>query len=138
VRFSNNNGASWSNPIRVNDSRTSNIQLLPRIALDQSTGNVGLSWYDTRGVSPSSARLYGAIGHPTSTGISFGSNFQISRGTSNASAANNGIDYGDYVGLAFGGGVLHPLWSDNSNSTRNNPDGTQNTFDQYTANIRVA
>lgn len=32
--------------------------------------------------------------------------------------------YFDYTGLAFSAGWLYPVWSDNSNSTGNNPDGT--------------
>ena len=52
-----------------------------------------------------------------------GPNIRISAGTSNSHASGNGIDYGDYSGLAFLGGVAHPAWSDNSNSTTDNPDG---------------
>jgi hypothetical protein len=60
---------------------------------------------------------------------------QISAGTSNAPDAHNGIDYGDYSGLAFYGGVAHPAWSDNSNSTGTNPDGTLKKLDIYTAAV---
>jgi hypothetical protein len=62
-------------------------------------------------------------------------NLQISAGTSNSHASGNGIDYGDYSGLAFYGGVAHPAWSDNSNSTGDNPDGTLHQLDIYTAGV---
>jgi hypothetical protein len=65
----------------------------------------------------------------------FTKNIQISAGTSNSSDAHNGIDYGDYSGLAFYGGIAHPAWSDNSNSTGNNPDGTLHQLDIYTASV---
>jgi DNA-binding NtrC family response regulator len=40
----------------------------------------------------------------------------VSAGTSNAEASRNGVQYGDYTGLGFAGGVIHPAWADNSNS----------------------
>ena len=73
----------------------------------------------------------------TDGGQSFTPNIQISAGTSNAHASGNGIDFGDYSGLAFYGGVAHPAWSDNSNSTGNNPDGALHKLDIYTAAVRV-
>jgi hypothetical protein len=59
----------------------------------------------------------------------------VSAGTSNSHVSGNGIDYGDYDGLSFYAGVAHPSWSDNSNSTGNNPDGTLNKLDIYTAAV---
>ena len=46
----------------------------------------------------------------------------------------------EYIGsgLTFYGGSYFYLWADNSNSTGDNPDGTLNEFDLYTARVRVA
>ena len=41
-------GATWSNPVRVNDDAGTNSQFLPFIALDQTTGYIAVSWYDCR------------------------------------------------------------------------------------------
>ena len=41
-------------------------------------------------------------------------------------------------GLSFFGGVAHPAWSDNSNSTGTNPDGALHKLDIYTAAVRVS
>ena len=38
-------------------------------------------------------------------------------------------------GLAFYAGVAHPAWSDNSNSTGDNPDDTLFKLDIYTAAV---
>src|SRR5262249_18494930 len=46
--FSDNNGVSWSQPVRVNDDTGAASQFLPAIALDQTTGTVAITWYDTR------------------------------------------------------------------------------------------
>ena len=78
------------------------------------------------------AQFWGAF---TSNGTTFTPNVQISAGTSNSHVSGNGIDYGDYSGLAFFGGVAHPAWSDNSNSTGTNPDGTLTKLDIYTAAV---
>jgi hypothetical protein len=48
VQYSDDEGATWSPAVRVNDDSTANSQFMPSIALDQTTGNVGLSWYDAR------------------------------------------------------------------------------------------
>ena len=51
LRFSDDNGQTWSSPRQRHRPTTStpHSQFLPRIALDQTTGNVAVSWYDTRG-----------------------------------------------------------------------------------------
>src|SRR5262249_20426288 len=45
-RYSDNNGTTWSAPLRVNDDTGTNSQFLPMIAVDQTTGNVAIAWYD--------------------------------------------------------------------------------------------
>ncbi len=146
VRFSDNDGQTWSAPKRVNDDTGTNSQFMSKIALDPTTGHVAVVWYDARndlgtggpgdtdGVPNTDAQFWGAFS--SDFGASFSSpNIQISAGTSNAPDAHNGIDYGDYSGLAFYGGIAHPAWSDNSNSTGTNPDGTLKKLDIYTAAV---
>ena len=48
VRYSDDNGATWSNGVRVNDDHTHNSQFMPKISLDQTTGNIAVVWYDSR------------------------------------------------------------------------------------------
>lgn len=145
VRFSTDNGATWGAPVRANDDSTARSQFLPRIALDQSTGNIGVSWHDcrndagnhmsgdTNGIANDDAQFFATFS--TDGGASFLTNIQVSTGTSNAAVAGNKIGYGDYTGLAFCGGVAYPAWADNSNSTGDNPNGALSKFDIYTARI---
>jgi hypothetical protein len=145
VRHSDDNGATWSSGVRVNDDNTRNSQFQSKISLDQTTGNIAVAWYDARadlgtggpgdtdGIPNTDAQLWGSFS--TDGGLSFRPNIRISAGTSNAPDAHNGIDYGDYMGLSFYGGVAHPAWSDNSNSTGDNPDGTLSKLDIYTAAV---
>src|SRR2546427_687768 len=74
----------------------------------------------------------------TNGGLSFSRNVQVSEGTSNAADAHNGVDFGDYSGMAFTHGALYPAWADNSNSTVDNPDGTLTKLDVYTAKVTVS
>ena len=145
VRFSDNDGATWSGPARVNDDHTKNSQFLPKISLDPTSGNLAVVWYDSRedqglggpgdtdGVPNDDAQFWGAFS--TDGGQTFTANTQISAGTSNSHDSGNAIDYGDYTGLSFYGGIAHPAWADNSNSTGNNPDGTLHGLDIYTAAV---
>lgn len=145
VRHSDDNGSTWSGAVRVNDDNTANTQFLPKISLDPTTGDIAVVWYDSRndlgtggpgdtnGIPNDDAQFWGAFS--TDGGTSFTPNIQISAGTSNSHDSGNGIDYGDYTGLAFYGGTAHPAWSDNSDSTGNNPDGALHQLDIYTAAV---
>ena len=147
VRYSDDNGATWSSGVRVNDDNTVNSQFMPKISLDQTTGDIAVTWYDARndlgtggagdtdGLPNTDAQYWGSFS--TDGGQTFQPNFQISTGTSNSADAHNGIDYGDYSALSFFGGVAHPSWSDNSNSTGNNPDGALSKLDIYTAAVKL-
>jgi hypothetical protein len=50
VRSSDDDGTTWSSPVRVNDDSLGNgkSQFLPAVAADYTTGNVAVTWYDTR------------------------------------------------------------------------------------------
>ena len=147
VQHSDDTGATWSPAVRVNDDRTSNSQYDPAIALDQATGTLALSWYDTRndlgtggsgdtdGVPNDDFQIWAT--YSSNGGTSFAPNFQVSGGTSNAVDANSSFDVGDYTHAAFAGDTFWPAWSDNSNSTGNNPDGRLHQFDLFTSKVPI-
>lgn len=147
LQHSDNNGTTWSTAVRLNDDHTANSQYDPAIALDQSSGNVGVSWYDTRndlgnggsgdtdGIPNDDFQIWGT--DSTNGGRSWAPNFRVSQGTSSAVAAGSFFDVGDYTHAAFVGGTFWPAWSDNSNSTGDNPDGTLHQFDLYTAKVSI-
>jgi hypothetical protein len=157
VRFSDDQGKHWSDPERVNDDTGTNSQFLPRIALDQTTGNIAVTWYDCRhdtgkggsgdtdGIPNDDAQFWGSVS--LDGGATFLPNLQISAGTSSVVTDPNvtyqypdpdiGFDFGDYTGLAFDHGKFYPIWADNSNSTGDNPNGYLNKTNIYTACVRV-
>jgi hypothetical protein len=147
LQHSDDNGATWSSAVKLNDDTTANSQFNPAIALDQSSGAVAVSWYDTRndlgtggsgdtdGVPNDDFQIWAT--DSTNGGTTFVPNFRVSQGTSNAIDANSFFDTGDYTHAAFVAGSFWPAWSDNSNSTGDNPDGTLHQFDLYTAKVSI-
>ena len=147
VQYSDDHGATWSKAVRVNDDTGVNSQFMPKVALDQSTGDLAVSWYDcradlgsglpgdTNGLPNDDATIFAAVS--TDGGLSFGPNLRIGAAVSNGADAQWGFDFGDYAGLAFESGSFYPVWADNSNSTRDNPDGRLHAMDIYTARVEV-
>lgn len=143
LRYSDDDGTTWSSPIQVNDDTSGNTHVMPALSVDPVTGAVAVVWYDARndnGVSPTGGtddvpdndvQVYGAVGTPLANGVNFSPNVVIQPAFSNAGDTvpvfNNGSltpsDFGLHNGLAFYGGRANPAWADNSNSTGDNRDG---------------
>jgi Bacterial Ig-like domain/Planctomycete extracellular len=132
---SDDNGATWSPRVRVNDDAGNNAQFLPRMAVDEYSGNVGVSFYDSRndngsgsgdtdGKPNTDAEFYATVS--VDGGQTFLPNVQISNGPSNAISVggddNGGFDFGDFTGIAFAKNVLVADWGDNSTTLGNNSD----------------
>src|SRR5437764_13759046 len=88
VRFSEDDGGSWSATLKVNTDRTKFSQFLPRIAVDQTSGNVAFAWYDARNDKGSrsgstnrrvndDAQLWAVAAKPTDGGLLFSKNFRV-------------------------------------------------------------
>ena len=134
MRTSTDDGATWSAPVRVNDDATTRSQFLPYVALDPTTGTVAVGFHDCRNdngvpgpggtnmIPNDDAEYYGTFS--TDGGATWAPNRRLSGGFSNAAAAGNGVDYGDYVGLAAFAGKLYAMWADNANCDGTNPNGT--------------
>jgi len=134
-RFSDNNGATWSSPLRINTDAGTKSQFFPKIALDPTTGDVGLVWYDCRNSSSNDrVELWGTVS--ADGGASFLPEVKISAGSTSGVGLGSGNELGDYIGLDFYNNVLYPVWADDSNSTGNNPNGTAN-LDYYGARVLI-
>jgi hypothetical protein len=147
VRFSDDNGANWSAPVRVNDDAGTNSQMLPKIALDQTNGAVAVAFYDARGDvggGPSATDIDGTANNDvtlfatwsTDGAATWAANAAVADAPTDGYNFNGGQELGDYIGLAFHGEVFYPSWADSSNSTADNPDGTRVSLDVYVAAVR--
>lgn len=143
LRWSDNSGATWSAPVKVNDDATTRSQFLPSVSIDRTVGVVAVGFYDARNdggvvgsgstnTTPNDDAMYYAA-FSCDGGATFRPNVQMSAGVSNAARAGSGVDYGDYVNSDFLGESYRAAWADNSNSTADNPAGTLTSFDLYSA-----
>lgn len=158
LRYSDDNGLTWSSPAQVNDDSSPNSHFMPAVAVDPVTGAVAVTWYDSRNdngvkgvggtnqIANDDEQVYGAVGTPTRGGVSFSPNVRIQPAFSNAndiiSNATSTIDanqFGTHNGLTFYNSRLSAAWADDSNSTGDNADGTLTFPDTYvaTANVTV-
>ena len=90
--------------------------------MDQTSGQVAVSWYDCRADTNNvKTRFYAAVS--LDGGEHFSKNIQLEAGQSDATMTwPPDYDYFDYTGLAYHGGILYPAWADNSNVPSGNPD----------------
>jgi len=144
LRFSDDNGGTWSTPpIRVNDDPAVPIrsQFLPRVATNPLSGNVGVCWHDARN-SPTNTTMeeFCTLATPATALPSFLINGQVGDALTSGNGSNPpvpgqaNIEFGDYSGMSYFQGRMHPIWADVSNSTGDNPDGTSR-FDAYTDRV---
>jgi hypothetical protein len=149
LQHSDDNGSTWSPAVRLNDDATTNSQINPALAVDQTTGSVAVSWYDARndlgsggpgdtnGIPNDDVQIWAT--YSTDGAATFVSNFPVSEGTSNSSVGitGSGFNFGDYTHAAFESNRFYPAWSDNSDSTGDNPDGGLHQLDLYTAKVTI-
>jgi hypothetical protein len=135
TRYSDDDGATWSGPHRVNTDTGTNSQFFSKIALDPTTGFIAVVWYDCRNSAANNrVELWGTVS--LDGGVTFLPEVKISAGSTSGVGLGSGNELGDYLGLDFYGGKFHPCWADDSNSISDNPDGTNN-LDFYTATVTV-
>jgi hypothetical protein len=136
VRSSTDSGATWGDPVRVNDDAGTNSQFFPTIGVDPKTGDVAVGWYDARN-DPDNVKTQFFVAGSTDGGSKFSTNVQVSKGFSDASdPALNENQRGDYTGIAVFQGVIHPIWADNSSALGGIPDPPE--FDLATAQVTLA
>ena len=147
LRYSDDDGATWSTSVRVNDDTGTSSQFNPKIQFDPVSGNIAIAWYDARndlgdhgrgdtnGKVNDDVMIYSTVSRDD--GATFRANQRISMGVSNDNGAQSGVDYGDYSGFAFYNGRMYFSAADNSNSTGTNPDGSLSHFDLLVAPLTV-
>ncbi|MDE2095677.1 MAG: exo-alpha-sialidase [Patescibacteria group bacterium] len=114
VIYSDDQGTTWSAPQAI--SYTGSTQLNVAIAVDQSTENVGVSWYDARDVpANNAARVYYSIS--TNHGYSWTAPAPMGIAPSsglNADQFNYNFEFGDFDDMSYVNGTLFRAWGDNS------------------------
>lgn len=121
---STDNGVTWSIPARLNDDATTTDQWMPTIAVDNNTGKIFISWYDSRNdpANNTMTDIYGTTS--TNGGLTFAPDNRISNASFNpdnmAIINPNDASYiGDYFGTANTGNGVTSItsWMDNRTTT---------------------
>ena len=135
--------SAWSAAVLVDAGNTSTAsQFLPEVAVDSTTGDPAISWYDTRndngtgglgdddGIPDDDAELRATVISPVdvpadSTGLNMqiASSIQISSAASSARDTASMADFGAATGIAFTDENLDLSWADNSEADTQNPNG---------------
>ncbi len=122
--FSDDRGASWSTPKPVTDQFGTPVDRFNHwLSVDPVTGDVNISFYDTRNDTTGSRFMYDVYFVQSTDGGStwLSPNLRVTDVSSNEHDCNGlfpcpGINYGnqsgDYEGLVSIGGVSHPVWTD--------------------------
>jgi hypothetical protein len=121
VRVSDDNGATWSQPIRVNDDTGTNSQGFSGLAVDPVTGNLAVGWLDARNSTANNSVEY-FVSASTDGGLTFLPNVQVTPGLSNANLVTDPNEFGDFYTFSFFNNVIWTIWPSNSASLPGNPD----------------
>jgi hypothetical protein len=110
---SQDGGTTWTAPVHVEDDNTGRWQWFHWMSVNPSTGDVGISWLDTREDPNGCAyKAYGSIS--TDGGVTWEPNFAIS---DVASDPSTNTFLGDYGGTTFSVDGFYACWVDLRNDT---------------------
>ena len=125
---SNDGGSTWSAPRPVGDRLDFAVDRFNHwLAVDPVTGDVVVSFYDTR--NDTTGFRYETdtyLARSKNGGATFAADVRVSTDSSNehdcnglfpCRAINYGNQQGDYEGVASYGGVAHPIWTDSRSNT---------------------
>ena len=109
---STDGGATWSTPAKINDQPSKNDQFFPRLALDETSGDLMVVYYDTVN---DPGRLKTDIWRQASYdgGATWTPAAQVTTAESNETTAHaDPNQYGDYIGLTGYAGTYFSSWTD--------------------------
>jgi len=124
IAFSDDKGATWSQPLAVADQLSKQVDRFNHwMSVDQATGDVNVSFYDTRNDTTGSRYMTDVyLAQSKDGGASWSSaDTRVSNASSNehdcngvypCSAINYGNQQGDYEGLVSYNGYSYPIWTD--------------------------
>ncbi|HEX3527724.1 MAG TPA: sialidase family protein [Thermoanaerobaculia bacterium] len=108
---STNGGISWSRPGMINNQRDTNDQFNPWLAVDPTSGTLGIIYYDTIGEERPLTNVWAQVS--SDDGASWSAPYRVTAEASNENdGLPNGNQYGDYNGLSGYAGTFFPAWTD--------------------------
>lgn len=112
VRWSDDDGNTWSPEWKVNDDLVHAYQFHPTITVNRA-GVVAVNFYDTRADQPSNEKTHHMVAFSFDGGTTWSANLQVSNRQSDESGSGDPNDYGEYQGIdASRRGHFHVVWTD--------------------------
>lgn len=102
---STDNGATWSDPVRVNDDSPGKQQFFTWMDIDSETGYLYFVFYDRRNYDDNNTDVFMAVSRDG--GNSF-INFKISE---SPFLPNSSVFFGDYTNISVHNNVIRPMWA---------------------------
>ncbi|HEV2349329.1 MAG TPA: sialidase family protein [Terriglobia bacterium] len=104
--LSKDGGITFTSPVVLNNPSRGQ-QFFPSIAVD-GTGEIHVSWFDTRNSSKNTSSYDIYATNSVSDGSKFSANVRVT--PASIDAGNTGF-IGDYMGIAASAGFAHPVWT---------------------------
>jgi len=111
-------GTKWAKARAINNPTSKNDQLNPWLAFDESTGLLGLMYYDSVGGPRTSVNVF--FQASANGGTTWSSPVRVSSAPSDDEDFNDPNQFGDYNSLSAAAGTFFPSWTD-----RRDPDGKE-------------
>jgi hypothetical protein len=107
---STNGGTKWTKPRMLNNQSSKNDQFNPWLAVDETSGVIGIMYYDTVGEGRTKVNVFFQMS--TNGGSSFNAPVRVSAAPSDGASSVDANQFGDYNALSGIAGTFFPSWTD--------------------------
>ncbi|HEX4955441.1 MAG TPA: sialidase family protein [Thermoanaerobaculia bacterium] len=116
---STDGGLTWSAPVRIWQQAALNDQFNPWLAVDETTGKVGIAYYDTV-ADPGRVKTHLYYQSSADGGLTWTEPLQVTSAETDESVAGTDFanQYGDYNGMSAYQGRFFPAWTDRRDGQR--------------------
>jgi len=116
---STNGGTTWSAPVKLNHQASLNDQFNQWLAVDETTGQIGIMYYDTV-ADPGRKKTDVWFQASSDGGVTWSAAAKVTTAMTDETiaGANSGNQYGDYNGLSGYAGLFFPSWTDRRNNAK--------------------
>ena len=109
---STDGGTHWEPPVKINDQASLNDQFFPRLAVDETSGDMMVVYYDTVS-DPGRKKTDLWMQTSTNNGASWSAATKVTTSETDETASGfNAYQYGDYIGLTGYAGQFFACWTD--------------------------
>ncbi|MBS1789304.1 MAG: exo-alpha-sialidase [Acidobacteria bacterium] len=112
-------GATWATPVKLNNQAGLNDQFNQWLVVDETTGALGIMYYDTVADS-GRKKVHVYYQGSFDDGVTWSAPLQVTTAQTDetVAGADSGNQFGDYNGLSGYAGIFFPSWTDRRNNAR--------------------